>query len=253
MSPAILGGVPSHSWDAETYDRVAAPQERWGAAVLDRLTLAGDELVLDAGCGSGRVTARLLERLPRGHVIALDADTAMLAAAGQRFGGDPRVELVQADLGRPLPLARPVDAILSTATFHWVRDHDALFGHLAAVLRAGGLLEAQCGGRGNLDALGEAVARTGRPWPGPWTFATAGETEARLRGAGFTEVRCWLSAEPTPFDDPSTFEDFLATVCLAPFQQREGPSFRSWVHDVAETLGSAELDYVRLNLSARGA
>ena len=60
-------------WDAATYDRVADPQTRWGTAVLDRLTLTGDEVVLDAGCGTGRVTESLAERLPRGRVIALDA------------------------------------------------------------------------------------------------------------------------------------------------------------------------------------
>ena len=54
-----------HEWDALTYDRVALPQTRWGGQVLDRLELAGDEAVLDAGCGTGRVTEMLLSRLPR--------------------------------------------------------------------------------------------------------------------------------------------------------------------------------------------
>ena len=53
-------------WDARTYDRVADPQTRWGSAVLDRLPLDGDERVLDAGCGTGRVTELLAARLPRG-------------------------------------------------------------------------------------------------------------------------------------------------------------------------------------------
>src|SRR5215210_3956448 len=114
-----------HSWDAATYDVVAEPMTRWGATVLDRLPLRGDERVLDAGCGSGRVTELLAERLPRGHVVALEASTEMLEEASRRLGrfGD-RVTLVQADLARPLPLDEPVDAILSTATFHWVLDHD---------------------------------------------------------------------------------------------------------------------------------
>ena len=71
--PAAPSGEPSRpsmprDWDARTYDRVADPMTRWGAAVLDRLALDGDERVLDAGCGTGRVTEALAERLPRGRV-----------------------------------------------------------------------------------------------------------------------------------------------------------------------------------------
>src|SRR3954468_7594291 len=108
-------------WDARSYDRVAAPMTSWGTAVLERLPLDGDETVLDAGCGSGRVTELLAERLTRGRVIALDGSAAMLDAARgplERFGD--RIQLVHADLSQPLPIDGPVDAILSTATFHWL-------------------------------------------------------------------------------------------------------------------------------------
>src|ERR1043166_4388375 len=127
-------------WDAATYDRVADPQTRWGTAVLDRLPLRGDEAVLDAGCGSGRVTELLLDRLPRGRVVALDGSPSMLDQARRRLGrfGD-RVTYVEANLGQPFELpGGEVEAILSTATFHWIADHDALFRNLAAVLRSGG-------------------------------------------------------------------------------------------------------------------
>src|SRR5215471_2119301 len=101
-------------WDAATYDRIADPQTRWGRAVIDRLPLAGDERVLDAGCGTGRVTELLLARLPRGAVVALDGSPSMIEEARKRLGPDPRVEYVVADLARPLPLSEPVDAVFST-------------------------------------------------------------------------------------------------------------------------------------------
>ena len=73
-------------WDAETYDAIADPQFEWGVEVLEGVVLAGDETVLDAGAGSGRVTERLLERLPQGRVIALDGSKDMIEKARERVG-----------------------------------------------------------------------------------------------------------------------------------------------------------------------
>ena len=188
-------------WDAATYDRVADPMTRWGATVLDRLPLAGNETVLDAGCGSGRVTERLARALPDGRVIALDGSAAMLDEARTRLAPfAPRIEYVLADLRRPLPIAEPVDAILSTATFHWLPDHPALFRNLAAVLRPGGRLVAQCGGAGNIASVVAILATLGDGWTGPWTFATPAETAERLAAAGFAEIDTWLQDEPTPLE-----------------------------------------------------
>lgn len=241
----------SRDWDARTYDRIATPQERWGRAVLDRLALDGDERVLDAGCGSGRVTESLAERLPNGHVIALDASPSMIAAARERlarFG--ERIEYVVADLDRALPLRVPVDAIVSNATFHWVADHDALFRHLAAVLRPGGRLVAQFGGAGNVQRILDALAAIGG-WRGPAHFETAEATERRLRAAGFVEVRCWLQREPTAFEPGAPFEHFLATAALGPQLDRLPIEDRhAFVRAVAAEIGEPVLDFVRLNVDA---
>jgi trans-aconitate 2-methyltransferase len=240
-------------WDARTYDRVAEPQTRWGRAVLERLPLIGDERVLDAGCGSGRVTELLVERLPRGQVVALDASAAMIETARERlapFG--ERIEFVVADLGLPLPLAEPVDAILSTATFHWVPDHDALFANLATVLRPGGLLVAQCGGAGNIASIRRVLATVGDGWLGAGHFETPEATVRRLEAAGFVDIECWLSDEPTRFEPGEPFETFLRTVILGGHVARLAADERdAFVHLVAERLREPVIDYVRLNISAR--
>ena len=240
-------------WDAATYDRVADPQFRWGGAVIDRLGLSGGETVLDAGCGSGRVTEVLLERLPVGHVVALDGSGSMLEqsrARLERFG--ERVRFVLADLGEPLPLDEPMDAILSTATFHWVPDHDALFRNLAAVVRPGGRLAAQCGGSGNLATVVAALRDLGADPFSRKVFATPEETEERLHAAGFVDVECWLHDEPTPFDDLGALETFLRTVALGDHVAAMGlPKARAFAHEVAKRLPSTALDYVRLDITAR--
>jgi trans-aconitate 2-methyltransferase len=246
-------GRPPRDWDATTYDRIADPMTRWGADVLGRLPLRGDETVLDAGCGSGRVTEQLLGRLPAGRVVALDGSPAMVDAAMARlapFAG--RVDFLVADLMAPLPLPdASVDAILSTATFHWIPDHDRLFGHLARVLRAGGRLVAQCGGDGNIASVRAAIAEVGGDWPEPWTFATPEDTRRRLEAAGFEAIETWLNDEPTPVAPGAPMRDFLRTIVLGAHVERLGPDEQdAFLDAVAARLPSSSIDYVRLNIVA---
>ena len=244
-------------WDASTYQRVSRPQEEMGRAVLERLPLEGDETVLDAGCGTGRVTALLLERLPRGRVIGVDGSAAMVEEARRRLV-DPRVSFERQDL-LELSLAEPVDAILSTATFHWILDHERLFARLRAVLRPGGRLVAQCGGQGNVEevkAAGNAVA-TREPfaehfdgWVGPWYFASPEETEPRVLAAGFSEARCWGEEI---FVEPDDALGYLGAICLgAHLEQLPAELHDEFVRASLAELGSPlRIRYVRLNIDAR--
>jgi trans-aconitate 2-methyltransferase len=246
----------TRSWDAATYHRVSSPHVAWANVLLDRLELEGDETVLDAGCGSGRVTAMLLERLPRGRVIGVDHSASMLEHARQALDG--RATLLEADLVQ-LELDEPVDAVFSNAVFHWVPDHDGLFARLSAALRPGGRLVAQCGGEGNVARLHAASAEVARDprfaehlaaWEGPWNFAGPRETAERLERAGFTDVEAWLEPYPVVPDDPATY---LRTVCLGPhLEQLPNDLHGEFVAAVRERAGD-ELDYVRLNTTARRA
>ena len=247
---------PTRDWDGATYDRIADPQARWGAAVLDRLPLRGDETVLDAGAGSGRVTELLAERLPDGRVIALDGSPSMITEARRRLArfGD-RIEYVVADLARPFELPggpdRRADAILSTATFHWITDHDTLFRNLAAVIRPGGRLVAQCGGAGNIASILAVLPTVGDGWLGDKHFATPEATAERLRAAGFVDIETWLQPEPTRFEPGEPFETFLRTVVLGSHVERLPEAERgAFVHEVASRLPKPVIDYVRLNILA---
>lgn len=250
------GAGPLREWDATTYDRVADPQVRWGKQVLRRLALAGDETVLDAGCGTGRVTELLCDRLPRGRVVALDASQQMLTQARQRLSAHAdRVAFLNADLLdlRPRLLGNdPVDAILSTATFHWVTDHDRLFANLAAVLRPGGRLIAQCGAEGNIARVLAAVASLGVERVGTWHYASAEATIRRLTDKGFVDVQVWTHDEPTAFAAEAPLLDFLQTVCLREhLATLPVPARRPFVQAVAAAMPEPVIDYVRLNIVAR--
>jgi trans-aconitate 2-methyltransferase len=212
---------------------------------------------MDAGCGSGRVTEALLARLPRGQVVALDASRGMLDEARRRLSsGAGRVTFVQADLTTLTPGQlegqAPLDAVFSTATFHWVTDHLRLFANLAAVLKHDGRLVAQCGGDGNIAGLIDVVRSLGVERAGTWEYASAETTSRRLRDAGFTDIEVWLNEEPTPFDSAVHFHDFLEAVCLReslatmPEQERE-----PFLEAVIAAMPARTLDYVRLNMVAR--
>jgi len=258
---------PVPQWDAATYHRISEPQFEWGRKVLARLPLAGDETVMDAGCGTGRLTALLLERLPRGRVIAVDQSSSMLATAREllspRFPG--RVQFLETDLSA-LDLDRACDAVFSTATFHWVQDHDRLFAVLLRALRAGGWLVAQCGGGENLRRLHDRVrALRGAPdlsahfasWREPWYFADPESTAARMRAAGFAEVETSLEPAPTRFPDAASFRTFVERVVLHPVLARipDAPLRERLLDALVESARQDrppfELDYWRLNLSAR--
>jgi trans-aconitate 2-methyltransferase len=242
-------------WDADTYDEVSDPQFEWGTEVLGRLELEGDESVIDAGCGSGKVTEKLLDRLPGGKLLAVDGSEAMIAKAKERLG--ERVGYLVADLAE-LEVGEPVDLIFSTATFHWIPDHDRLFTHLHAALKSGGRLVAQCGGQGNVAEHVQVIATVAaRPefsahleqMTGIWNFAAPEETEGRLLAAGFSAARCRL--EPKPVTPPRPLE-FTSTVTLGPLlaqlpEKLRRPFAAAILEESAQPL---TLDYVRLNIEA---
>jgi trans-aconitate 2-methyltransferase len=247
----------ARDWDAATYDRVSDPQIAWAREQLTRLTLSGDEVVLDAGCGSGRVTSLLCDLVPRGRVYAVDLAPSMAEHARLALG-DRAVVSCQ-DLAE-LSLPEPVDAIFSNATFHWIHDHDALFAALFRALKPGGQLVAQCGGFGNIDAFrvtADAVA-FGDPrfasyfetWRRPWNYATDTDTVSRLDRAGFVEVSCWLEPKSVTPPDPRAF---VRTVCLVRHLDPLPEELRdAFIDEVLARCGEPlTLQYVRLNMTAR--
>jgi trans-aconitate 2-methyltransferase len=239
------------AWDAGTYDRSSEPQQAWASDVLARLDgLAPDATVLDVGCGTGRVTEALPALVPRGRVLGMDASEDMVELARRRLGD--RADVWCQDV-LDLDLDEPVDAIVSTATLHWVTDHDRVWARLARALRPGGVLEVQCGGQGNIDGVREvieAAAREAAPelvgWS-PWHFAGPRETERRLEEAGFTASRCWLEERPT---HPQDVDAFVRTSILPAHLARLPEQRREQFAAAVVAAVRLPLDYVRLNVSA---
>ncbi len=238
---------------------------------MERVALRGDEAAIDAGCGTGRVTELLLERLPEGTVLAVDGSRAMVEAARSRFAGEPRVRVECRDLTL-LEVAEPVDLVFSTATFHWIKDHDNLFRRLAEALKPGGRLVAQCGGEGNISRATEAAREVMdedryrecfEGFSDDKHYAGVAATESRLEAAGFVDAEVWTHEEPTPFGSVEELACFLATVVLGGhlprLQEEDREPFAAAVAEKVATKTAEEtgedvpvLDYVRLNMMASG-
>jgi len=254
-------------WNATAYHKVSGPQVRWGRKVLSRLSVRGDERVIDAGCGTGRLTADLMERLPHGRLLAIDQSWNMLvtARANLRPQFGDRVAFAQVSLPA-MPVHGWANLVFSTATFHWIPDHAALFAAIFTALRPGGRLFAQCGGGPNLrraHELAELVMQREpfapffQDWPGPWNFAYAEDSHRRLAAAGFVDVVTSLEEAPTTLVDEQAYREFVTAVIYHPHLARlpEG-SLRAQFLDAVTLLASREdppftLDYWRLNLEGR--
>jgi trans-aconitate 2-methyltransferase len=260
-----VDGLSETDWNAVAYDDLSDPMFEWGMAVLGTLELHGGERVLDAGCGSGRLTEELLRRLPTGEVVALDFSPKMLEQARlrlARFSG--QIKFVQASL-QEFELADKVDGIFSNAVFHWVPDHAAMFRSLHRALKPGGWLVAQFGGEGNLaktyrrahevaeEARFQVHLKGGKESP---HFENPESTRARMEAAGFRVSEAKLHTVAPHFERKERYEAFLETVVLRETAAMlpEGMR-REYLEEIAGRTwhdeGSYLLDYVRLTARAR--
>jgi trans-aconitate 2-methyltransferase len=257
----------SREWNSSEYHRLSGPQVTWGKKVLARLHLRGNELLLDAGCGTGRLTAELLQALPNGRVVALDISQNMLRSARDylqpQFG--TRAQVVAANL-TDLPFGCVFDGIVSTAAFHWVLDHERLFRMLHRTLRPGGWLQAQCGGGTNIAGLRARMAALAASpeyatfladFPSPWLFQDAEVAAAMLQGAGFVEIETSLEPAHIVMENRTHYMEYVRTVIVRTHLDRlPGQDLRDqYVAQLADRAAADDppflLDYCRLNLTAK--
>ena len=254
-------------WDGEGYHRVATVQERWGLQLLRQVPRAHYLRILDAGCGSGRLTAHLLRKFPEAHVIGLDVSGEMLEQARRnlrRF--QRRLKLVEGDLLTAKPEPK-FELVFSNAVFHWIRDHTRLFQNIHRWLAPGGRLVAQYGGAGNLRRIATLTPllsklslfrRHFRDFRRPLNYAAPSATRMLLREIGFQEIQVRLHKAPTRFSTRSSFRDFVRNVILVPDLSQlpttdlKEAYVESFLALYEKTFGRPYLlDYVRLTIWAK--
>jgi trans-aconitate 2-methyltransferase len=258
--------MTGREWDAAVYHRLSDHQHEWGRRVLSRLVLRGDETVMDAGCGTGRITLELARLLPHGRVLAVDFSHNMLNQARQSLlDANELIDFICADLAA-LPFHGAADGIFSTAVFHWVRDHDRLFASLYTALKPGGWLEAQCGGGPNLarvHARAEELmacapyAHFFAGWTPPRFSVNQEQTNARLVRAGFVNCNTWIEPAGFSLADEQEYRLYLSKVVYHRHLERiaDAGLRERFLDELAAPALSSQprlfLDYWRLNIHAR--
>jgi trans-aconitate methyltransferase len=261
--------TPVSDWDARDYAAHSAAQQEWARELIEKLHLRGDEAVLDIGCGDGRPTALLAERLPGGSVLGVDRSASMIALAREQFPAAerPNLSFRQMDATH-LELPRDFEVAFSTAALHWMDDHEAILRGVAACLRPGGRLLFQMGGRGNIaESLAVVDQVVARPrWRGcfdgfksPYHFYSPEDYEAWLPRAGFCVARAALIPKDMTHAGHTAFLGWLRTTWF-PYTDRLPVERRdAFLNDVSaaylaacppDAAGVIHVSMVRLEVEA---
>ncbi len=257
---------PDHSWDAKTYDQVSSNvQLEWGRKLLEKRLWTGNEIVMDAGAGSGNLTRVLADKVPNGYVYAVDADSNMVLQAKANLSDCRNVEVIQSRM-QEVKLPRAVDVIFSNAALHWVLDQESLFLHFWQLLKPSGELLAEFGGYGNLERIIPSIFKTMQSaqfkeyfvhWKQSWYFPKADNIEKILQNTGFKDINLSLSRQTTAYPDRRSFVDFAKTVIMKPFfgylpdDAKRDSFLEAFVSELEYAGLGWSLDYVRIGISAR--
>lgn len=233
------------SWDAHTYNEVSRlVQYRWGQQVLKRRKWRGDEVVMDVGCGSGLLTRRLVKRVPRGKVYAVDIDSNMISQAKINLQSLDNVEIIQSSFAN-VQIPRKLDVIFSNSALHWIQDHRKVFQKFWEMLKptndgnkindksvnknnnnnsAGhGQLLIQCGGHGNLQQIISMLERIIHldqfkeyftHWKQPWYFPKPDDTYKLLQETGFVNAKVFSSSDRVILPNRQVYSKFVKTVVI---------------------------------------
>ncbi|HLX42311.1 MAG TPA: methyltransferase domain-containing protein [Bryobacteraceae bacterium] len=238
-------------WDAQRYQFQHGYVWRHGEGLVDLLAPQPGERIVDLGCGSGQLTARIAES--GADVIGLDRSPEMIAQARTNF---PSIDFRVAD-ATAFQVESPVDAVFSNAALHWVKDANAAIGCVWRALKPGGRFVLEMGGHGNTRTVLAAVREVAGPVEIPWFFPTIGEYAAVLEANGFEIRLAMLFDRPTIVEGERGLEDWLVMFGDGLFSGMSESQKQEVRRAVAGRLrpthyrdGQWTLDYRRLRVTA---
>lgn len=191
------------TWNAAEYQARYSFVFKYGEDVLELLDAKPGERILDLGCGSGQLTAKIAEK--GAQAVGIDASAEMIAQARANF---PGIEFQVGD-ATTFTLAEPVDAVFSNAVLHWVKNAEAAIDCVFRSLKPGGRFVMEMGGKGNIRTLMAAVREAAGELESPWFYPSVGEYTAMLEKSGFEVRFATLFDRPTAVEGEHGIEDWL--------------------------------------------
>jgi trans-aconitate 2-methyltransferase len=256
----------NHSWDAKTYDKVSSnAQLEWGRKLLDKRKWTGNEIVMDAGAGSGNLTKILADRVPYGQIFAVDADPNMVQHARSNLSGWRNVQVIHSSMDK-VNLPIELDVIFSNAALHWILNQEDLFSHFWQLLKSNGELLIEYGGHGNIERALTVIFKIMQSdqfkehfvnWKQSWYFPKPDETERLLQKARFRDIQVSLSKRTISFSDGDGFAIFVKTVIMKPFlgylpnAKKKEQFLDAFLKKIVQSGWALSLDYMRLGIFAR--
>lgn len=262
-----------YDWDAKTYDNISDTIQSWGLKILEYRNWKGNEIVLDAGCGSGKLTKILSIKVPFGKVFAVDSDLSMITLAKQNLKKTTNIQFIRNDISE-IKLADNVDVVFSNAVLHWITDHKKVFERFWQILKPNGQLLIQCGGYGNLVNTISIFSKIRKStefykyfcnnkgediWIEPWYFATKQDTEKILQNTGFQNIHVYVENKEVNLQNKKKYLVFIKTIVLRPYLEYlpndalKNKFAKAVTQEIETNVQELQwkLDYVRLNINAR--
>ena len=260
-------------WDATTYDCISDIQESWGHKIIERRRWKENEIVLDAGCGSGRITKIISTQVPQGKVFAVDSDSSMMTIAKENLAKFSNIQFIKADVSE-IELDEKVDVVFSNAALHWILNHKKMFELFWQILKPDGQLLIQCGGYGEFAKTLPIFNKVRKSnqfynyfcndkgeniWKQTWYFAKKEDTEKMLKEIGFKNIQVFLENRESKFNNKEEYFLFIKTIVLLPYlkylpNETLKDKFAKSVIQEIETNSKElqwKLDFVRLNINAK--
>lgn len=186
------------AWNSALYEKSHAFVWEYGESLLELLLPQAGEQILDLGCGTGQLTAKIAES--GAFVQGIDSSLAMISTARANY---PQINFAVAD-ARDFQVEYLLDAVFSNAVLHWIKEPEAAINCVAKALKPGGRFVAEFGGKGNVGAIVRAIlsvlSEIGCEEPqalNPWYFPSIGEYAGLLEKQGFEVGYAVLFDRPT--------------------------------------------------------
>ena len=232
-------------WNPSQYNRFAAEREQPFWDLRGLLRDAMNPVVVDLGCGDGRLTSALTESLDATSTEGFDSSTAMIDAAKKRE--TDRLHFNLADIG---DWCRPAtyDVVFANASLQWVPDHRSVLARWADSLRDGGQICVQVPANGDHPShlLAGRVASEFMDVvpsdPVAQNVLTPEEYSAFLHDEGFVEQHVRLQVYGHPLASVGELVEWVKGTTLTRFKEPLGSErWEQFVQRYGERL-TKELD-----------